>query len=81
MLDLQLVAPVELVIIILKPILIHLRNSLKNIAIFFKHEQKFTAENILFPHERQKNPTHGDQNYKHWMNKNLKKRIAILKAV
>ena len=59
----------------------HLRNSLRKIAIFFKHEINFTAKNILFPHVWQQNPRYGDKNYKQVMDKNLKKRIAILKAV
>ena len=58
-----------------------LRNKLKNIAIFFRNQANFTVENILFPHIWQCKPKYGNKNYTELMEKNLKRRIDILKAI
>ena len=49
----------------------HSRNSLKKTAKFFEQEKNFTADNILFLHEWQKNPRYCHKKYEHLMNKNL----------
>ena len=50
-----------------------MRKKLKRIAIFFKYEQNFNVNNILFPHTWLKDSTKNEKNWYEIKNKNLEK--------
>ena len=58
-----------------------MRKKLKRIAIFFKYEQNFNVNNILFPHTWLKDPNKNEENWYEIRKKNLEKRVEILKTV
>ena len=61
-----------------------MRKRLKKLAIYFKYDKNFNAENLLFPHLWQGNPIkekNKGENYLKLKEKYLKKRVLILKTV
>ena len=57
-----------------------MRKRLKKLAIFFKNNENFKAENLLFPQIWQGRPENNND-FKKNMDKYLKKRVEILKTV
>ena len=58
-----------------------LRKNLRKIDIFFKYEINFNVVNILFPSKWQLQPRKKEKNFQQIKEKNLQKRIQILKEV
>ena len=62
-----------------------MRKRLKKLAIYFKYNQNFNAKNLLFPHLWQSDPykekNEDKDNYLKIKERNLKKRVQILKTV
>ena len=58
-----------------------MKKELRKITVFFKQEINFNARNILFPHIWQLKPKRKDENYQQTIEKNLNKRVKILKQI
>ena len=58
-----------------------LKSELKKISIFFKYEQNFNCENLLFPYVWLVDPNKKDPNYQEIKNRNQYRITNVLKAV